>query len=433
MPAPTSSVSPTRIAVIGAGPAGLMAAEQIANAGLAVEVFDAMPSVARKFLLAGIGGMNITHSEGYEQFVTRYGAEQAQLKPLLDRFTPDQLRNWIHELGIETFVGTSGRVFPTDMKAAPLLRAWLTRLKQHGVVFHQRHRWTGWADCSNSQPDAQPPADCSDLTWQFETRDGSLQRQFDAVVLALGGASWKRLGSDGAWRPWLDASGINSKPLVAANCGFEVNWSDYLKKNFAGAPLKQVALSVRGPDGKTVKRTGEFIISEYGIEGSLVYALSRPIREQLMAGNDPHLCLDWLPNLSMDELQKKLSQPRGKLSFSNWLRKKLKLPAIANTLLRDCVEKFDPNNFQQLAQALKAMPIQPTSTRPVDEAISSAGGLCWDEVNEQLMLKQLPGVFVAGEMIDWEAPTGGYLLTACFATGKAAGLGVVEQSKATLG
>jgi len=422
MPAAASHSPTSRIAVIGAGPAGLMAAEQIADAGHSVEVFDAMPSVARKFLLAGIGGMNITHSEGYEQFVTRYGAEQTQLKPILDKLPPEQLRSWIHDLGIETFVGTSGRVFPTDMKAAPLLRVWLTRLKQNGVVFHQRHRWIGWKAVDSV-------SSCSDLVWRFETREGTVERQFDSVVLALGGASWKRLGSDGAWQPWLGEAGISNRPLLAANCGFEVTWSDYLKNNFAGAPLKQVALSVRTPAGETIKRTGEFIISEYGIEGSLVYALSRPVREQILAGKDPQLTLDWLPNLDEKALSAKLRQPRGKLSFSNWLRKKLKLPAIANTLLRDCIEDFDPNNMEQLASALKAMPIKPHATRPIDEAISSAGGICWDELDDKLMLKKLPGVFAAGEMIDWEAPTGGYLLTACFATGKAAGTGVVAFSR----
>ncbi|WP_343223987.1 TIGR03862 family flavoprotein [Oceanobacter mangrovi] len=410
-----SSPTSTSVAVIGAGPAGLMAAEQLVNAGLTVEVFDAMPSVARKFLLAGIGGMNITHSEPYADFVQRYGAEAAQLKPALDQLPPEQLRQWIHQLGIDTFVGTSGRVFPTDMKAAPLLRAWLQRLKAAGVVFHQRHRWTGW----NPMPDSD--SGCAAQHWCFDTPNGSIERQFDAVVLALGGASWQRLGSDGRWQPWLQQAGIAVTPLVAANCGFEVDWSDYLKEKFAGAPIKHVALSLTDNQGQRWQKTGEFVISAYGLEGSLIYALSRPMRELLQAGKPVNLLLDWLPHTSLKELEQKLSQPRGKLSFSNWLRKKLKLPAVANSLLRDCLPELDLNNPQALANAIKAMPLQPLRTRPIDEAISSAGGVQWNALDEDLMLKQLPGVFVAGEMMDWEAPTGGYLLTACFATGMRAG------------
>ena len=415
----TSSTHPhPSVAVIGGGPAGLMAAEQLANAGHRVEVFDAMPSVARKFLLAGIGGMNITHSEDYTRFVKRYGDACQPLRPILDQLPPEHLRQWIHDLGIDTFVGTSGRVFPTDMKAAPLLRAWLHRLRQQQVVFHPRHRWLGW--------DQPVSGDASHVEWRFGTPDGEICRRFDAVVLALGGASWARLGSDGHWVPWLEQAGVDVAPLVPSNCGFEISWSDFLKERFAGTPVKHVALSLTDVNGQTWSKVGEFVISAYGIEGSLVYALSAPLRDLLYrqdAKYPPRLLLDWLPNSSHAQVLAKLQQPRKGLSFANVLRKKLNLPAITGSLLRECCPQLDHQDAVAVAHALKAMPLQPQATRAIDEAISSAGGVCFDAVNEELMLNRLPGVFVAGEMIDWEAPTGGYLLTACFATGKRAGAG----------
>lgn len=411
-----SPASAQRIAVIGAGPAGLMAAEHIANAGLAVDVFDAMPSVARKFLLAGIGGMNITHAEDYDTLVTRYGGAQSQLKPILDDLPPLELRAWIHALGVDTFVGTSQRVFPTDMKAAPLLRAWLHRLRNSGVTFHPRHRWTGW---NNNTPQDG---------WVFATPDGEVTHQFDAVVLALGGASWVKLGSDGRWCEPLAQMQVDIAPLKPTNCGFEIPWSDFIRERFAGTPLKNIAVSITDKNGNTEYKKGEFVLSEYGIEGSLIYAISAPLRDLIDTNGETtaEFFLDWLPNMTVEQIIKKLDQPRKGMSFSNVLRKKLNLPALTNALLKECCPNLNNNNSTDVANAIKAMPMRPQQTRPIDEAISSAGGVCFDSTNSNLMLEQLPGVFVAGEMLDWEAPTGGYLLTACFATGKRAGLGVVQ-------
>lgn len=411
-----SPASAQRIAVIGAGPAGLMAAEHIANAGLAVDVFDAMPSVARKFLLAGIGGMNITHAEDYDTLVTRYGGAQSQLKPILDDLPPLELRAWIHALGVDTFVGTSQRVFPTDMKAAPLLRAWLHRLRSSGVTFHPRHRWTGW---NNNTPQDG---------WVFATPDGEVTHQFDAVVLALGGASWAKLGSDGRWCEPLAQMQVDIAPLKPTNCGFEIPWSDFIRERFAGTPLKNIAVSITDKNGNTEYKKGEFVLSEYGIEGSLIYAISAPLRDLIDTNGEKtaEFFLDWLPNMTVEQIIKKLDQPRKGMSFSNVLRKKLNLPALTNALLKECCPTLNNNNSTDVANAIKAMPMRPQQTRPIDEAISSAGGVCFDSTNSNLMLTQLPGVFVAGEMLDWEAPTGGYLLTACFATGKRAGLGVVQ-------
>jgi uncharacterized flavoprotein (TIGR03862 family) len=411
-----SPASAQRIAVIGAGPAGLMAAEHIANAGLAVDVFDAMPSVARKFLLAGIGGMNITHAEDYDTLVTRYGGAQSQLKPILDDLPPLELRAWIHALGVDTFVGTSQRVFPTDMKAAPLLRAWLHRLRSSGVTFHPRHRWTGW---NNNTPQDG---------WVFATPDGEVTHQFDAVVLALGGASWAKLGSDGRWCEPLAQMQVDIAPLKPTNCGFEIPWSDFIRERFAGTPLKNIAVSITDKNGNTEYKKGEFVLSEYGIEGSLIYAISAPLRDLIDTNGEKtaEFFLDWLPNMTVEQIIKKLDQPRKGMSFSNVLRKKLNLPALTNALLKECCPTLNNNNSTDVANAIKAMPMRPQQTRPIDEAISSAGGVCFDSTNSNLMLEQLPGVFVAGEMLDWEAPTGGYLLTACFATGKRAGLGLVQ-------
>lgn len=404
------------VAVIGAGPAGLMAAEQIAAAGCRVEVFDAMPSVARKFLLAGVGGMNITHAEEYEQFVLRYREATPLLRPALDEFPPQVLRQWIHGLGIETFTGTSGRVFPRDMKAAPLLRTWLQRLKTSGVIFHPRHRWLGWQ------------TDKGQRQWHFQSPEGDLLREFDAAVLALGGASWPRLGSDGSWVSLLDAEGITCKPIKASNCGFELPWSDFIRQRFAGTPLKQVRLSITGIDGSHESRIGEFVLSDYGVEGSLIYALSAPLRECILQQpENARLYLDWLPHSDISRIQSKLAQPRKGMSFANVLRKKLNLPPVTNALLKECCPTLNNEDPVAVAACLKAMPLPLASaTRPVAEAISCAGGVAFSEVDDSLMLKQLPGVFVAGEMLDWEAPTGGYLLTACFATGHRAGRRLVE-------
>ncbi len=405
-----------RVAVIGAGPAGLMAAEEIARHGYQPEVFDAMPSVARKFLLAGIGGMNITHSEALPHFLQRYREAEVHLQPMINDFTPEALREWIHTLGVETFIGTSGRVFPKDMKAAPLLRAWLHRLRQQGVAFHPRHRWTGWRR-ENDQ-----------LIWEIENPEGKKDYQFDAVVLALGGASWPKLGSDGAWCNTLEQQQVDIEPLKASNCGFEIPWSSFIQQRFAGTPVKHVQLTIRNHLGETESRTGEFIVSHYGIEGSLVYALSAPLREcMLHAPESACLTLDWLPHSSEEQLIRKLSQPRKGLSFPNVLKKKLNLPPIANALLRECYPQLDVGNHQAVATALKAMRLPAvTATRPIEEVISCAGGIKFSELDPQLMLRKIPGVFAAGEMLDWEAPTGGYLLTACFASGRWAGRHVCD-------
>lgn len=410
-----------KVAIIGAGPAGLMAAEQLAQAGCSVHVYDAMPSVARKFLLAGVGGMNITHAEPHQQFVQRYREAEPRLRPILDAFPAETLRAWIHDLGIDTFIGSSQRVFPTDMKAAPLLRAWLHRLRQQGVTFHSRHRCLGWQQDEHG------------IVWEFAQSDQIQQERFAGVVLALGGASWSKLGSDGRWTEWFTRNGIAIAPLQASNCGFELPWSDFLKERYAGTPIKHVALRL-APSHSSNHATstdedakiGEFIISHYGLEGSLVYALSAPLRQRLQhAPNDAFLIVDWLPHNPLADIQKKLAQPRKGMSFANVLRKKLNLPAICVTLLKECLPELNSNDPAAVAQALKAMPLpNVTTTRPIDEAISCAGGVCFSAVNEQLMLTQLPGVFIAGEMLDWEAPTGGYLLTACFATGKHAGQGL---------
>ncbi|WDY58641.1 TIGR03862 family flavoprotein [Pseudomonas sp. PSKL.D1] len=389
--------------VIGGGPAGLMAAEALAQAGLAVEVFDAMPSVGRKFLLAGVGGMNITHSEPYPAFVSRYGERQQAIDGLLQGFDADTLRQWIHGLGIETFVGTSGRVFPTDMKAAPLLRAWLKRLREIGVVIHTRHRWLGWNN---------------DGSLRVAYPQGELQVKADAVVLALGGGSWARLGSDGSWQPLLAERAVDISPLQPSNCGFEVEaWSDLLKGKFAGAPLKNIALSVPGK----APRKGEFILTAQGVEGSLVYAWSAPLREAINCDGHATLLLDLLPDKPADKIAQALAKPRGARSMAKHLHSQLGIDGVKAALLRELTDQATFADNAALARAIKALPITLVRTRPLDEAISSAGGVRFEGLDDGLMIKGMPGVFCAGEMLDWEAPTGGYLLTACFASGLRAG------------
>ena len=390
------------VAVIGGGPAGLMAAEVLSAAGLRVDVYDGMPSVGRKFLLAGVGGMNITHSEPAAAFISRYAERAPQVRGWLHGLDAAALREWIHGLGIQTFVGTSGRVFPTDMKAAPLLRAWLKRLREAGVVIHTRHRWTGWA---------------ADGSWQLATPQGPRQIKPDAVVLALGGASWPRLGSDGAWLPWLAERGVAMHPLQPANSGFEVTaWSDLLREKFAGAPLKNVALALEGE----MPRLGEFVLTAQGIEGSLVYALSARIRERINQEGTATLQLDLLPNRPVDKVLAALNKPRGSRSMAKHLHRQLGLDGVKAALLRELAGAAFADN-QLLAQAIKALPVQVVRPRPLGEAISTAGGIALEALDDGLMLNSLPGVFCAGEMLDWEAPTGGYLLTACFASGRKAG------------
>ena len=408
------------IAVIGAGPAGLMAAEVLAQGGALVDVYDAMPSVGRKFLLAGVGGMNITHAESGAAFLARYGEHAAHIRPLLDTFSPATLRDWIHALGIETFVGSSGRVFPTSMKAAPLLRAWLHRLRESGVRFHARHHWLGWADNGNLY---------------FATPAGDIQRQADAVVLALGGASWPKLGSTGAWVPVLQQRGIDVAPWLPANCGFDVagGWSPHLKSRFAGQALKTVALRFTDAHGQPRERTGELMLSDTGIEGSLVYTLSAALRDALAARGAAQagitVTLDLLPDKSPERVLAEVGHPRGSRSLASHLQSRAGLKGVKVALLHECLSKDVLNDPAALALAIKSLPLTLVAPRPIEEAISSAGGVRFKALDANLMLRNLPGVFCAGEMLDWEAPTGGYLLTACFASGRVAGQGAVNFLK----
>jgi uncharacterized flavoprotein (TIGR03862 family) len=403
-----SASSPSTVAIIGGGPAGLMAAEVLSQVGIKVDLYDGMPSVGRKFLLAGVGGMNITHSEAYPAFLSRYAERAPQIAPLLRAFGADALCRWIHELGIDTFVGSSGRVFPTDMKAAPLLRAWLKRLRDSGVVIHTRHRWIGWDGHGGLRIDSP---------------DGEKTVHADATLLALGGGSWSRLGSDGAWMLPLENKGVGLAPLQPSNCGFEVQtWSDLMISKFAGAPLKNIAIGLNDD----VPRLGECVITATGIEGSLIYALSAPIREAINQHGSATIHLDLLPGRPVDKVQAALSKPRGSRSMAKHLHSQLGIDGVKAALLRELTSADTFTDMALLAKAIKALPMTLVKTRPLDEAISSAGGVLFEAMDERLMLKQMPGVFCAGEMLDWEAPTGGYLLTACFASGRAAGLGIVE-------
>ena len=442
--------SPAHVGVIGGGPAGLMAAEVLAKAGLQVTVFDAMPSVGRKFLLAGRGGLNLTHGEAHEAFLDRYGARRTQLAPMIDAFGPTALRAWAHALGIETFVGSSGRVFPTEMKAAPLLRAWLVRLRAAGVQFAIRHRWRGWAPtpatetvtaAAHANEDAHP---CPATTpgsqhLLFDTPDGEHVVAMDVVVLALGGGSWAKLGSDGAWVPLLRAAGVEVADLLPANCGFDVarlptdarspllpGWSTHFAERFRGQPLKSVVARFTAADGTMYERAGECLISATGIEGGLIYALSAPLRDTLIEHGSATLHLDLAPGRSAERLAAELGRPRGSRSMASHLQSQAGIKGVKAGLLRECLAKTDFDDPARLAASIKALPLTLVATRPLDEAISSAGGVRFEAVDAHLMLHARPGVFVAGEMLDWEAPTGGYLLTACFASGAAAARGVLH-------
>ena len=450
-----------QVMVIGAGPAGLMAAEVLAGAGMAVHVYDAMPSVGRKFLLAGKGGLNLTHSEPAGLFASRYGARQAVVAPWLAKFGAAQIRSWAAALGVDTFVGTSGRVFPTDMKAAPLLRAWMHRLRhgdgadRAGVTFHMRHRWVGWDGVNGvdgldgldgvlaAPPGGHPMA--------FDTPQGRVVAVADAVVLALGGGSWARLGSDGAWVPWLAARGVPVAPLLPSNCGFDVQggWSEHFAARFAGQPFKSVALAFnasgagsKSSEGSEVSeggaggesgtsrhffaRKGEFVATATGVEGSLVYAASSLLRDGIAARGQATFHLDLLPDMTPLSVLAEVAHPRGSRSLSSHLKSRLHLDGIKAGILHELLTKEQMNDPTQLAGAIKALPIVLAAARPLDEAISSAGGVTFDGLDPQLMLAKMPGVFCAGEMLDWEAPTGGYLLTACLASGKRAGEGALR-------
>ena len=408
---PQTPDSARRAIVIGGGPAGLMAAEILSAGGVQVDLYDAMPSVGRKFLLAGKGGMNITHSEDFDAFAGRYGKRRAEVEAWLAGFSPQQVREWIHGLGVDTFVGSSGRVFPTDMKAAPLLRAWLHRLRENGVRFHMRHRWLGWRE--------------GQLV--FATPDGERLDAADATVLALGGASWARLGSDGAWVPLLSEKGVELAPLVPTNCGFDTDWSAHFSSRHAGAPLTTVGLGVQDADGHGLYRKGQFVVTATGIEGSLVYALSAHIRDRILRDGEATVWIDLLPDHDAARVLAEVTHPRGTRSMSSHLQSRLGIKGVKSGLLHECLSKDEYADPARLARAIKALPLKLVRPRPIDEAISSGGGVRFEAlVGQAGMLRALPGVFVAGEMVDWEAPTGGYLLTACFGSGRAAGRGALD-------
>ena len=403
------------IAIVGGGPAGLMAAESALQAAgtdaVQVDVYDAMPSVGRKFLLAGKGGLNLTHSETPASFLSRYGARADRLAPLLAAFGPGKLRVWAQGLGVGTFEGSSGRVFPVDMKAAPLLRAWLNRLRTAGVKFHVRHRWSGWSE---------------DGALRFVTPRGEKVSRADAVVLALGGASWPQLGSDGTWTDILSQRGVAIAALQPANCGFDVGWTPHFRGRFAGEPLKSVIVSYVDREGRQRRQPGEFVVTETGVEGGLIYTLSATLREQIAAAGQAMLHLDLAPDRSADRLVRELSHPRGRRSVSGHMQSRTGLKGVKVGLLREFAPAQDFADPARLVAAIKALPLKLTAARPLAEAISTAGGVAFEALDERLMIASLPGVFCAGEMLDWEAPTGGYLLTACLATGRVAGAGALH-------
>ncbi|WP_073954693.1 TIGR03862 family flavoprotein [Thalassospira sp. TSL5-1] len=386
--------APARSAmIIGAGPAGLMAAERLAGAGYDVTIYEAMPSAGRKFLMAGKSGLNITHSEDLETFLSRYGASRARLEPHLRAFGPNEIRQWCAGLGVETFIGSSGRVFPTAMKASPLLRAWLRRLDGLGCTIHYRHYWTGWDETGNAI---------------FRTPTGTVQAKADITILALGGGSWKRLGSDGKWMQILQAAGIKCNPFKPANCGFDIRWTQHLIDKCAGQPVKAVTLSA---GSQTIR--GEFVISKSGIEGSAVYAISATLRDQWLETGSAILTLDLTPDRDLGDVATRLAKPRGKNSLGNHLRKTLGLDATKTALIFEVTPRETLNDPAKLAQNIKALPLPITRPRPLDEAISTAGGVAWEELDDNFQLIKRPGTYCLGEMVDWEAPTGGYLLSGC--------------------
>ena len=393
------------VAVIGGGPAGLMAAEVLAKHDLSVHLYEAKPTVGRKFLIAGKGGLNLTHTERFESFVQKFGARADQIQPLLEVFGPQQVRDWCHGLGIETFAGSSGRVFPKDLKATPVLQSWTDRLIKNGVSIHTNHRWNGWDQNGHLQ---------------FQTEAGLRSTTPHAIVMTLGGASWPKLGSDGKWVALFKQLGIPVADLQPSNSGFDVHWSDHFKERNAGQPLKSVGLKFETSDGQIFQRQGACLITETGIEGSLIYAASALIRNQLTAYGTATIFLDLAPGRSVENVIERLSLPRKSRTISSHLRSKVKLHGAATGLLREfAAETFsDP---VKLGHAIKALPVPLQAARPIEEAISTAGGVCFDALNAGLMVKTHPGLFCAGEMLDWEAPTGGYLLTASFASGRVAG------------
>ena len=395
-----------KVHILGGGPAGLMAAETARAAGAEVDLHDRMGSVGRKFLIAGKGGLNLTHSDPFDVFVSRYGERRAELERWLRSFDADALRAWAATLGVETFVGSSGRVFPRDLKAAPLLRGWVRRLRADGVRFHVNHEWRGWAD---------------DGALRFATAQGEVAAHADAVVLALGGASWPVLGSDGRWTSMLAARGVDVAPLRPSNCGFDIAWSPHFAQRHAGHPIKPVALEWTDANGATTRRQGECVVTQTGIEGSLIYAFSAALREAIDARGQAVIHLDLMPDRSRERLAHALARDAGKRSLSEHWRRSLGLDGVKAGLLREMLDTEALRDADIVARTLKSLPLTLLRARPVGEAISSAGGVRFDALDDDLMLRNAPGVFCAGEMIDWEAPTGGYLLTACFASGRIAG------------
>ena len=407
-----STPETTRVAIVGGGPAGLMAAEVANAAGLQVDLFEAKGSVGRKFLIAGKGGLNLTHGEPRPQFDARYGERAAQIARWLDIFDGEALRDWARGLGVDTYVGSSGRVFPNDRKAAPLLRGWVRRLREAGVRFHVQHRWLGWRD---------------DGALRFASPEGERHVRADATVLALGGASWPELGSDGRWFDILAAQGIALAPLHPSNCGFDIGWSAVLADKHAGAPLKPVIAHWKNDDGIEQSLQGECVLTATGVEGSLIYALSAMLRERIARDGETTLWLDLAPGRSLERLEALLSAPRGKRSIGDHLKRQTGLDAAKAALIFETVPREAMNDVLCVAARIKRCPLRLRAPRPVAEAISTAGGVRLQSLDDNLQLISMPGVFCAGEMLDWEAPTGGYLLTACFASGLIVGRGVVER------
>ncbi len=409
-----NSTTSKAVVIVGGGPAGLMAAEVLSNGGIRVDLYDAMPSVGRKFLLAGKGGLNLTHAEPFDRFLNRYGSGRIHLEPILNAFGPDALRNWAQQLSIKTFTGSSGRVFPAEMKSAPLLRAWLHHLRSNGVQFHARHRWYGW----NANDELI-----------FTAPEGKLAIKAGAVVLALGGGSWPQLGSDASWAQILSDRDIHINELQPSNCGFDVGWSEHLRNRYAGQPVKSVIIKFTDVRGSRIEHAGEFILTETGVEGSLIYAHSDLLRELIRHKGSAMIELDLAPDRSKAAILTELVKPRGSESISNHLRKRTGLKGIKAALLYEVLDKEEFRAPEKLAHTIKSLPLTLRATRPIAEAISTAGGIAFEELDKNLMLKKLPGVFCAGEMLDWDAPTGGYLLTACFASGYCAGHGTLKWLK----
>ncbi|MBI3480017.1 MAG: TIGR03862 family flavoprotein [Nitrosomonadales bacterium] len=412
------------VAIIGGGPAGLMAAEVLIQGGARVHVYDAMPTAGRKFLMAGKGGMNITHAEPAELFLSRYGARSDRLKPMLDAFGPEALRAWAQDLGIATFVGSSGRVFPVGMKAAPLLRAWLHRLREAGVHFHMRHRWCGWSETT----DRKIPS-LRFVMRHVDAAPSELAVQADAVVLALGGGSWPQLGSDGTWVPLLAQHSISVTPLQPANCGFDVGWSAHFIEKFAGQPVKAVSVTFSDAAGKKHRQQGDLMVTAHGVEGGLIYALSAPLRNEIAEHGSALIHLDLVPGKELSRLVAEIAHPRGSRSMSSHLQSRANIKGVKTGLLRELLPAEVFHQPEKLAATIKSLPLRLIAPRPLEEAISSAGGVTFAALDDHLMMRAIPGVFCAGEMLDWEAPTGGYLLTACFASGRYAGQGALNWLK----